>query len=60
MLLWHFEEGASRLMRDYIKNAIIVTKDTLRKDMILKFTQAKVGFNEVEQIAEQLVKQQTS
>ena len=52
--------GASRLMRDYIKSAIKVTTDTLRKDMFLKFSQARVGFKEVELVAEHLMKQHKS
>ena len=51
---------ATRLMRDYLKDAIKVTTDTLRKDMIHRFLRAKVGFNEVELIADQMVKQQKS
>ena len=48
---------AKRLMRDYLNDAIRVTTDTIRKDMILRFLQSKVGFKEVEQVAEQMVKQ---
>ena len=51
---------ATRLMRDYLKDAIKVTTDTLRKDMIHRFLRAKVGFKEVELIADQMVKQQKS
>ena len=51
---------ANRLMRDYLKDAIKVTTDTLSKDRIHRFHQSKVGFKEVEQIAEQMVKQQKS
>ena len=51
---------ANRLMRDYVKDAIKVTTDTVRKDMILRFLRSRVGFKEVEQIAEQMVKQQKS
>ena len=47
-------------MRDYVKDAIKVTTDTVRKDMILRFLRSRVGFKEVEQIAEQMVKQQKS
>ena len=49
---------ANRLMRDYLKDAIKVTTDTIRKDMIFRFLQSKVGLKEVEQIAEQMIKQQ--
>merc|ERR1712129_674466 len=45
-------------MRDYLKTAIKVTSDTLRKDMILRFLQSKVGFKEVEQVTDQMIKQQ--
>ena len=44
-------------MRDYLNDAIKVTTDTIRKDMIFRFLQSKVGFREVEQVAEQMVKQ---
>ena len=33
-----------------------MTTDTLKKDMIFKFLRSKVGFKEVEQIADQMVK----
>ena len=48
---------ASRLMRDYLKDAIKVTNDTIRKDMFCRFSQAKIGLKEVEQVADQMVKQ---
>ena len=51
---------ATRLMRDYVKDAINVTTDTLRKDMMFRFLRSKVGFKEVEEIAEQMMKQHKS
>ena len=51
---------AKRLMRDYLKDAIKVTTDTLRKDMMFRFFRSRVGFKEVEQVADQMVKQQKS
>ena len=51
---------AKRLMRDYLKDAIKVTTDTLRKDMMFRFFRSKVGFKKVEQVADQMVKQQKS
>ena len=41
-----------------MKDAIKVATDTIRKDMIFRFLQSKVGLKEVEQIAEQMIKQQ--
>ena len=46
---------ASWLMRDYMKKAIQLTKNTVNKNTILKFNKAKVGFKDVENIAECVV-----
>ena len=39
------------LMRDYMKKAIKLTKDTMIKDTILKFNKSRIGLKEVEDIA---------
>ena len=49
---------ASRLMRDYLSCAIRVTNATLTKNMMMKFRNHKVGFREVEEIADKLLSQQ--
>ena len=46
---------ASWLMRDYMKKAIRLTKDTMIKDTILKFNKLKIGLKDVEEIAESIV-----
>ena len=48
---------ASRLMREYMSKAIRLTKDTMTKDVLMKFRNSRVGFREVHQIAEQMVGQ---
>ena len=42
-------------MRDYMKKAKRLTKDTMTKDTILKFNKAKVGFKDVENLAEAMM-----
>ena len=39
------------LMKDFMDTAIKLTKDTVTKDLILKFNRAKIGFKEEEDIA---------
>ena len=46
---------ATWLMRDYMKKAIKLTKDTMTKDTMLKFNKCKVGLSDVEKIAESVV-----
>ena len=53
-------ERANRLMRDYLKSAMKLTMNTLTKDLILKFRNAKVGFAECERVAQNLVWQKKS
>ena len=51
---------AAWLMRDYMRKAILVSNTTMTKDTILKFNKARIGFNDVERIAEQVVNKQKS
>ena len=46
---------ASWLMRDYMKKAIKLNKDTAIKDTMLRFNKSKVGLEDVEDIAESIV-----
>ena len=48
-------ERASRLMRDYMKKAIKLSNTTMVKDTILKFNKSKVGFKDIEEIAESVL-----
>ena len=43
------------LMKDFMNTAIKLAKDTVTKDMMLKFSNAKTAFNEEEEIANRLV-----
>ena len=43
------------LMRDYMEKAIKLTSETMNKDTILKCKKARVGFKDVEDIANTLV-----
>ena len=49
---------ASRLMRDFISCAMKVTNSVLTKNVLLKFRDHRVGFREVEDMAERLLSQQ--
>ena len=42
-------------MRDYMKKAIKLNKDTAIKDTMLRFNKSKVGLEDVEDIAESIV-----
>ena len=46
---------AAWLMRDYLKNAIKLTNNTLTKDLMLKHKNERVGLRDVEEIAESVV-----
>ena len=48
-------ERASWLMRDYMKKAIQLSKNTMTKDTILRFNKSKIGLKDVEQIADSIV-----
>ena len=48
-------ERATWLMRDYMKKAIKLSKNTVNKDTILLFNKSRVGHKDVEDIAESLV-----
>ena len=43
------------LMKDFMKTAIKLTKETVTKDMIVKFSNARIGFNEDEDIANRMI-----
>ena len=43
------------LMRDYMRKAIKLTKNTVTKNTMLKFNKSKVGLKEVEGIAQSIV-----
>ena len=45
-------------MRDFLTSSIRKTNQTLTKNLFLKLRDLKVGFTEVEDIAEHLIKQQ--
>ena len=51
---------ASWLMRDYMEKAIKLAKETLTKDIIFKFNKTRIGFKDIEEIAESLVNKQKS
>ena len=51
-------DRASRLMRNFLSQAMLVTKATLTKNVLLNYRDCKVGFKEVEEIAERLLNQQ--
>ena len=46
---------ASWLMRDYLKNAIKLSNNTLNKDTILRFRNKRIGLKDVEEIAESVL-----
>ena len=48
------------LMKDFMNAAIKMTKNTATKDMIMEFNNAKLGFNEQEDIANRLVSKMRS
>ena len=48
---------AARLMRDYLSKTIWRTQQTLTKNLLLKLKSYKVGFNDVELIANRMCKQ---
>ena len=49
---------ASWLMRDYMRKAIMLSNQTMIKNTIMKFNKLKIGFNDVEKVAEGLVNKQ--
>ena len=51
-------ERAAWLMRDFLSKAIKKSKKTLTKNLFLKLKNLKVGFTDVENIAEHLIEQQ--
>ena len=51
-------ERAAWLMRDYLIRSVKKTKQTLVKNLLLKLKNYKVGFEEVEDIAQHMVDQQ--
>ena len=51
-------ERAAWLMRDFLSNSIRKTNQTLSKNLFLKLKLLKVGFTEVEDIAEHMIRQQ--
>ena len=48
------------LMRDYMEKAIKLTSETMAKDTILRFKKTRVGFKDVEDVAESQVNKQKS
>ena len=48
------------LMRDYMEKAIKLTSETMNKDTILKFKKTRVGFKDVEDMAQCLLNKQKS
>ena len=48
------------LMRDYMEKAIKLTSETMAKDTILRFKKNRVGFKDVENMAESLVNKHKS
>ena len=42
-------------MRDYLKNAIKLSNNTLNKDTILRFRNKRIGLKDVEEIAESVL-----
>ena len=51
-------EKVARLMRDFLSKSIKKSTQTLTKNLLLKLKTFKVGFAEVEQVAEQLINYQ--
>ena len=48
------------LMRDYMEKAIRLSSETMAKDTILRLMKNRVGFKDVENMAESLVNKHTS
>ena len=51
---------ATWLMRDYMRKAIMLSNHTMTKDTIFKFMKARIGFKDVEKIAENIIYKQKS
>jgi hypothetical protein len=51
-------ERAAWLMRDFLNKTVKKTNQTLTKNLLLKVKNLKVGFEEIEDIAEHMLEQQ--